>query len=72
MANTITTVNLNGVNYIRIDFEFDTPYGKYADALLFPDDQPLPSDAEIEAMKQERLTNWLNAINQPPYEEPQV
>lgn len=65
MNNTTSTVNINGVDYIKIDFYFDTPYGRYSDALLFPADQPLPSDAEIEAMEQERLTNWLNIINPP-------
>ena len=47
---------------MKIDFSFDTPYGTFADALWFPDDQTVPSDAEIEAMKQQRLTNWLAAV----------
>ena len=47
---------------MKIDFEFETAYGKFADALSFPDDQPAPSDAEIEAMKQQRLNNWLSAV----------
>ena len=38
---------------MKIDFEFETPYGKFADALWFPDGETLPSDAEIEAMKQQ-------------------
>lgn len=50
---------------MKLDFEFKTPYGKFSDALIFPDDQPLPSDAEIEAMKQERLNNWLYVIENP-------
>lgn len=49
---------------IKIDFSFDTKFGKFADALHLPDDHGL-SDAEIEAMKQQRLTNWL-AIVDPP------
>lgn len=53
---------------MKIDFEFETPYGKFADALWFPDGQPIPSDEEIEAMKQERLNNWL-ALVSPPAEE---
>jgi len=44
---------------MKIDFEFDTPYGKFADALWF-DDDAIPSDDEIEAMKQQRLDQWLN------------
>ena len=43
-----------------INFSFDTPYGKFADALHFADE--LPSDAEIEAMKQARLDSWVAAI----------
>lgn len=49
---------------IKIDFSFETKFGKFADALHLPDDHVL-SDAEIEAMKQQRLTNWL-AIVDPP------
>ena len=43
-----------------INFNFDTPYGRFSDALHFGED--LPSDAEIEAMKQVRLDNWIAAI----------
>jgi hypothetical protein len=46
---------------MKIDFEFETPYGKFADALWFPDGV-VPSDEEIEAMKQERLNNWLALV----------
>lgn len=56
---------------MKIDFEFETQYGKFADALWFPDDQPIPSDAEIEAMKQQRLTNWIAVIEAPPVETPE-
>ena len=52
---------------MKVDFEFETTHGKFADTLWFPDDQPLPSDDEIEALKQQRLTNWL-AIVDPPQE----
>lgn len=54
---------------MKIDFEFETPYGKFADALRFPDDQAVPSDTEIEAMKQQRLTNWLAFVAPPAVEE---
>lgn len=54
---------------MKIDFEFETPYGKFADALWFPDNQPIPSDAEIEAMKQQRLNNWIALITALPSEE---
>jgi hypothetical protein len=56
---------------MKIDFEFETPYGKFADALWFPDDAEIPSDAEIEAMKQQRLNNWLALITAPAEEIPQ-
>jgi hypothetical protein len=55
---------------MKIDFEFETPYGKFADALWFPDDQPIPSDAEIEVMKQQRLDNWIALITAPPVDAP--
>jgi hypothetical protein len=55
---------------MKIDFEFQTQYGKFADALWFPDGQPIPSDAEIEAMKQQRLDNWIAAITAPPVDIP--
>jgi hypothetical protein len=43
---------------IKIDFEFETQYGKFGDALHLPDDHGL-SDVDIEAMKQQRLATWL-------------
>jgi hypothetical protein len=53
---------------MTINFEFETQYGKFADALWFPDDQPVPSDAEIEMLKQQRLSNWLAALKAPAQE----
>jgi len=53
---------------MKIDFFFDTQYGRFGDALWFSDTEPLPSDVEIEAMKQQRLTNWLALIENPPEE----
>lgn len=49
---------------VKIDFEFDSQYGKFADALHLPDDHGL-SNAQIEALKQERLDNWLAILNAP-------
>lgn len=54
---------------VKINFEFQTQYGKFADALWFPDDQ-MPDDATIESMKQERLNNWIAVITAPPPDEP--
>lgn len=49
---------------MKIDFSFETKYGRFADALHLPDDHGL-TDGEIEAMKQQRLTNWLAIIEAP-------
>ena len=48
----------------KIDFEFETKYGKFADAIWFPDDAPM-TDAEVEAEKQRRLDNWIAIIENP-------
>jgi hypothetical protein len=47
-----------------VDFFFDTKYGRYCDAIIYPDDQPL-TDADIEVLKQQRLQSWINAIENP-------
>ena len=54
-----------GLSMIKIDFSFDTQFGKFADALHLPDDHGM-SDADIEAMKQQRLDNWLAIVNPAP------
>lgn len=54
---------------MKIDFEFETQYGVFRDALHLPDDHQFTSD-EIEQMKQQRLDNWLAIVNAPP--EPEV
>ena len=41
---------------MKIDFSFETQYGKFADAIVLPDDHTF-SEVEIEAMKQQRLDN---------------
>jgi hypothetical protein len=53
---------------IKIDFEFETQYGLYRDALHLPDDHTF-TDAEIQAMKQQRVDNWIAAVTAPPSEE---
>lgn len=55
---------------IKIDFEFDSPYGVFRDALHLPDDHKMTDD-QIQAMKQQRFDNWLAIVNAPPVEEPQ-
>jgi hypothetical protein len=53
---------------MKIDFEFETPHGKFADALHLPDNHTL-TDAEIQAMKQQRVDNWIAVVTAPPVEE---
>jgi hypothetical protein len=50
---------------MKIDFEFTTPYGVFRDALYLDDDHQL-TEAEVNALKQERLDNWLAAIENSP------
>ena len=53
---------------MKIDFFFETQYGKFADAIILPDDHTF-SEAEIEAMKQQRLDNWIAVVSYVPTEE---
>jgi|APGre2960657373_1045057.scaffolds.fasta_scaffold00182_19 hypothetical protein len=53
---------------MKIDFFFDTQYGKFCDALHLPDDHTL-TDEEIQAMKQQRVDNWIAVVTAPPPEE---
>jgi hypothetical protein len=55
---------------MKIDFQFDTEYGLFSDAISLPDDHTFTDD-DIEAMKQERLANWITIITTPsePVEE---
>ena len=49
---------------MKIDFQFETQYGKFCDALHF-EDGAIPSDEDIEDMKQQRLNNWIAHITAP-------
>lgn len=49
---------------MQIVFEFETQWGKFCDALHFEDDAA-PDEATIEAMKQQRLDNWIAAVTAP-------
>jgi len=53
---------------MKIDFSFDTQYGKFCDALHLPDDHAF-TEVEIEAMKQQRLDNWIAVVSYVPTEE---
>jgi hypothetical protein len=50
---------------MTIVFEFDTPYGVFRDALHLPDDHTFADD-EIQAMKQQRVDNWVTLVSMPP------
>ena len=54
---------------MKIDFQFDTPHGKFADALHLPDDHTF-TETEIQAMKEQRRDNWISIVTAPPVEEP--
>ena len=54
---------------VKIDFEFDSPYGVFRDALHLPEDHGM-SDVEIAAMKQQRFDNWIAIVTAPPVELP--
>lgn len=46
---------------IKIDFEFESQYGKFCDAIHLPDDHGL-TEVEIEDLKQQRFDNWIAVI----------
>jgi len=56
---------------IKIDFEFETPHGKFADALHLPENHGL-SEAEIQAIKEQRRDNWIAIVTAPPVEQPET
>jgi hypothetical protein len=56
---------------LKLDFEFDTQYGKYRDALYLPAGHSF-TEEQIAAMQQERLQNWLAIIEAVPEPEPEV
>lgn len=56
---------------IKIDFEFETQYGWYRDALYLPDDHAYTTE-QIDLMKLERLNSWIDNIENPPAPEPEV
>lgn len=53
---------------MQIRFSFETDYGLFSDALHLDEGHTFTDD-EIEAMKQERLTNWISAIENQQTEE---
>lgn len=53
---------------MKIDFEFQTEHGLFRDALHLPDDHGL-TDEQLDAMKQQRVDNWIAVVTAPPAEE---
>lgn len=53
---------------MKIDFEFDTPHGLFRDALHLSDNHTF-TDEEIQAMKQQRVDNWITVVTSPSSEE---
>lgn len=49
---------------MNIDFQFQTKYGTFSDALILPDDHNF-TEEELTAMKQQRLDKWLAIIESP-------
>ena len=56
---------------VKINFEFETQHGIYRDAVHLPDDHAY-TEAQIDAMKQERVDTWVYAIENPPAPEPEI
>jgi hypothetical protein len=55
---------------IKIDFEQETRHGTYRDAITLPDDHTFTQE-QIEAMKQQRVDNWVAYMDNPPQPEPE-
>jgi len=53
---------------MKIDFSFSSQYGTFSDALVLEDNHAF-TNAEIEAMKQQRFDNWIAMITAPSVEE---
>jgi len=53
------------MNMTKIEFEVATKHGIYRDALYLPVDHTY-SEADIEAMQNERVQNWIAIIEAPP------
>jgi len=56
---------------MKIDFEFETKHGVYRDALYLDDNHSF-TEQEVDAMKQQRVDNWLYIVENPPVPEPEL
>ena len=52
---------------MKIDFEYNTDYGVFRDAINLPDNHSY-TNAELEAMKIARRDNWIAVVTAPPVE----
>lgn len=55
---------------IKIDFERQTRHGMYRDAITLPDDHTL-TQAQIDAIMDERVNAWVAYMDNPPQPEPE-
>jgi hypothetical protein len=53
---------------MQIIFTFETQHGSFTDA-LYLDENHTFTEAEIEAMKQQRVDNWVAIVTAPSTEE---
>jgi hypothetical protein len=53
---------------MKIDFEFQTEYGVFRDALHLADDHTFTVE-EVEVMKQQRVDSWIAVVTAPPVED---
>lgn len=56
---------------IKVEFEFETQYGIFRDALYLPEDHTF-TEEQISALKQERLDSWVLTVENPPAPEPET
>ncbi len=54
---------------MKIDFEFETKYGIFRDALHLPDNHTL-TESDIDLLKKQRLDTWIAILEAPS--EPEV
>ena len=56
---------------MKIDFEFETQYGRFRDSLTLPENIVYGEDA-IQAMKEQRRDRWIEFVKNPPQTDPAV
>lgn len=56
---------------MKINFELDTAYGKYRDALHLPDNHSFTQE-QLAEMQTERVNAWIYSIENPYVPEPEI